>query len=337
MDSRGHQGRDNELSGIRPERLDEIFRRQTENQNLFVDLEHLSESERQSLTEKILLHLYSEGNSLLDNLNWKLNVLKRTPPTISNVHIEIVDMSKYIIALAIMWGMTPDTFFEQFMLKSDVVEERYENEKAQLQGERILAVDIDGVLADWFGGLLLYAEQHYERPFHPECLDNHHISAVKTYGLSKTDEEELKAGFIESGGYRSLASLGGEATLRRAKDNGYKVLLLTSRPEKRHRRAYGDTIEWLHSGGVAYDLIFFGANKTDVVAEEIYPGSITFMIEDRLDNAVAIAKHYPETTVLLINRPYNTIGSGDERYPNIKRVDTWEEIEDIIMEESNAT
>lgn len=318
-----------------PERLAEIFRRQTENQNLFVDLEHLSETERQSLTEKILLHLYSEGNSLLDNLNWKLNILKRKPPTISNVQIEIVDMAKYIIALAIMWGMTPDSFFEQFLLKSNVVEERYENEKAQLKGERILAVDIDGVLADWFGGLLLYAEHHYERAFHPECLDNHHISAVKTYGISKTDEEELKAGFIESGGYLTLESLGGESTLRRAKDNGYKVLILTSRPEKRHRRAYGDTIGWLHHRNVAYDLVFFGANKTDVVAEEIYPGSITFMVEDRLDNAVAIAKHYPETTVLLVNRPYNTNNSGDERYPNIKRVDSWEEIESIIMEESN--
>ncbi len=312
------------------DRLDSIFSRQTDNQNLFVDLDHLSEAERQSLTEKILLHLYSEGNSLLDNLNWKLNILKRKPPTISNVQIEIVDMAKYIIALAIIWGMSPEDFFEQFMLKSDVVEERYENEKAQLKGERILAVDIDGVLADWFGGLLLYAEHHYEREFHPACLDNHHISAVKAYGLSKTEEEELKAGFIESGGYKTLNSLGGEATLCRAKASGYKVLLITSRPEKRHRRAYGDTIEWLHSHKMAYDLIFFGANKTDVVAEEIYPGSITYMVEDRLDNAVAIAKHYPETTVILINRPYNTNSSGDERYSNIIRVDTWDEIDQII-------
>jgi uncharacterized HAD superfamily protein len=315
------------------DRLDEIFTRQSENQELFSDFDTLSETEKQLLTERLLHHLYSEGYSLLENLNWKLNVLKRKPPILSNVHIEIIDMAKYIIALAILWGLTPEEFFEQFMLKSDVVEERFENEKTRLKGELILAVDIDGVIADWFGGLLLYAEQHFEREFHREMLDNHHISAVKAFDLTKADEEELKSGFIESGGYRSLLSLGGQESLCKAKSHGYKILLLTSRPERRHRRIHGDTIDWLHSSGYQYDLIFFGFNKTDVIAEEIEPGKITYLVEDRIDNAIAVAKHYPETTVLLINRPYNTNVTGDERYTNIKRVDNWEDIDHIILEE----
>ncbi len=318
------------------DKLDGIFNKQIETQNLFMDIENLSEKEKQELTESLLHHLYSEGYSLLDNLNWKLNKLKRKPPILSNVHIEIIDMAKYIFALAIIWGMSPEEFFNQFMLKSDVVEERYENERAQLKGERILAVDIDGVLADWFGGLLLYAEHHYERGFHQKYLDNHHISAVKTYRLTKADEEELKTGFIESGGYRTLTSLGGQPTLLAAQRAGYKVILLTSRPERRHRRVHGDTIDWLHTIGCPYDLIFFGSNKTDVISEDIEPGRITYLIEDRLDNAIAVAKHYPETTVILINRPYNTNVSGDERYDNIIRVNTWREI-DLILEESNGS
>ena len=318
----------------RQDRLDHIFDIQLKTQDLFSDFASLSETDKQVLTERILHHLSSEGYSLLDNLNWKINVLKRKPPILSNVQIEIIDMAKYVFALAILWGMTPETFFEQFALKSSVVEERYENEKAQLQGEKILAVDIDGVLADWFGGLLEYAEQHFERRFHKSLLDNHHISAVKSFRLSKADEEELKTGFIESGGYRTLRSLGGQPTLSAARHKGYKVILLTSRPERRHRRIHGDTIDWLHTCECPYDLIFFGANKTDVIAEEISPGRISYLIEDRLDNAIAVAKHYPETTVILINRPYNVNISGDERYENILRVNNWNDINQILEEQN---
>jgi uncharacterized HAD superfamily protein len=313
-----------------PDRLEQLFSRQLDNQKLFTDLERLSETERQSLTEKLLLHLYSEGNSLLDNINWKLNIIKRKSPDISNVHIEIIDMAKYVFALSIIWGMNANEFYNQFLVKSSVVEERYDKEKVELRDEKILAVDVDGILADWFGGLLLYAEQYYERKFCGTNLTNHHISAVKSFEISKVEEEELKAAFIESGGYKRLSSMGGQKQLANAKTQGYKNLLLTSRPEKRHKRAYGDTIEWLHSKGYQYDFIFFGANKPEVIAEDIYPGTITFLIEDRLDNAIAIAKSYPETKIILFNRPYNITKFDDTDYPNIIRVDTWEEVEEII-------
>lgn len=315
------------------DKLDKIFSRQLANQKMFFpDWESLSEQDKQELTQKFLTHIMSEGADVLDNIGWKLSFIKRRSPQISNVQIEIIDVAKYVISLALLWEMTAEDFFEQFNDKSTVVEARYEREKAELEGIPIFATDIDGVLADWFGGLLSYSSSYFDKTFDPDLLDNHHISAVKEYCISKPEEEELKSHFIEQGGYRTLSVIDKSApfALRKIKEFGYKILVLSCRPEKQHRRAFGDTLDWFLRNKLCYDHMFWGSNKAELIAGEIYPAKISYIVEDRLDNAIAIAKHYPETTVFLINRPYNKALIDNSIYPNITRVNCWKQILTIM-------
>jgi hypothetical protein len=46
---------------------------------------------------------------------------------------------------------------------------------------------------------------------------------------------------------------------------------------------------------------------------------------------VNIAKHYPDTTVLLLNYKYN-IDGDISKYPNIIRVQNWKDIGRIILD-----
>jgi uncharacterized HAD superfamily protein len=314
------------------DRLAELFQRQRLTQDKILKISKPDDSEKGKLTQSFILHIFSEVNSLLETQNWKTNVLKTESPVKSNILNELVDISKLVVSLCNLWEITPDEFYEAYLQKSDIVDKKFDKEAAELQGKKIIATDIDGVLADWYGGLLLYAEQHFERRFDISDLTNHHISAVKKFGISKTEEEELKSGFIESGGYKTLYPIPGcSDILQKARSQGWTIIEVTSRPEKQHKRVYGDTLSWLDKSNVPYDFIFWGSNKADIVSNEIYPAKITYFIEDRLDNAVNIAKHYPDTTVLLLNYKYN-IDGDISKYPNIIRVQNWKDIGRIILD-----
>lgn len=113
-------------------KISDIWSEQAEFQHHFVDLENMTPEERVRFTKENMLALHRELGELLNELPWKPHRAKNQEYNIDNIQEEMIDCFKYMINLALTWGLTPEKFEELFMKKSQIVKQRYEQEKDRI-------------------------------------------------------------------------------------------------------------------------------------------------------------------------------------------------------------
>ena len=183
----------------------------------------------------------------------------------------------------------------------------------------VLGVDLDGVVADFIGGL---------KPIAAEWL------GVESSSL--TDEisyEFPEWGLNEFGGYDALHRFavkerdlfknlppidGAPAALRRLSTNGIRIRIITHRLFIKwfHVEAIQQTVKWLEHHGIPYWDLCFMRDKSAVGAD--------LYLEDNPDNITALR-----------NEGYNTIvviNSMNRHLPG-PRAENWAEIEKLVLEE----
>ena len=183
----------------------------------------------------------------------------------------------------------------------------------------VLGVDLDGVVADFIGGL---------KPIAAEWL------GVESSTL--TDEisyEFPEWGLNEFGGYDALHRFavkerdlfknlppidGAPAALRRLSTNGIRIRIITHRLFIKwfHVEAIQQTVKWLEHHGIPYWDLCFMRDKSAVGAD--------LYLEDNPDNITALR-----------NEGYNTIvviNSMNRHLPG-PRAENWAEIEKLVLEE----
>ena len=183
----------------------------------------------------------------------------------------------------------------------------------------VLGVDLDGVVADFIGGL---------KPIAAEWL------GVESSSL--TDEisyEFPEWGLNEFGGYDALHRFavkerdlfknlppidGAPAALRRLSTKGIRIRIITHRLFIKwfHVEAIQQTVNWLEHHGIPYWDLCFMRDKSAVGAD--------LYLEDNPDNITALR-----------NEGYNTIvviNSMNRHLPG-PRAENWAEIEKLVLEE----
>jgi hypothetical protein len=96
------------------------------------DPDALSVRERTELTKIYVLCLIKEATEVLDDTDWKPH--RRHPDRrglSSYIEVEIIDVFKYCLVLAQIWGMTPECFVAQFHSKSSVVESLFKQKSEE--------------------------------------------------------------------------------------------------------------------------------------------------------------------------------------------------------------
>ena len=304
----------------------QIFKRQLENNLNWVDYDGVSDVERERLTKEYVLLAVDEMMELLKEVNYKHHIMHRKPLIKSNILEEIIDTFKYLLSIVLLYGFTPEEFMQAFFDKSDIVDKRWEEERV-VWGDKLLAVDIDGVLANYMAGYFTYLnDSGLIGKQQIKCHFSYNIAEV--YGIPKDIEEEAKRNFQESGGFKWLfAYPNASKVLIYAKELGYKIALVSARPYLEIRRIHSDTLYWLRENNIPYDAIFWGKDKADIVFSNLYPIKPKWFIEDRDKHAIELANE--GIKVLLMDRPYNQ-GVNHE---NIIRVNGWGEIASIIKKE----
>jgi 5'(3')-deoxyribonucleotidase len=180
--------------------------------------------------------------------------------------------------------------------------------------EFILGVDLDGVVADFYGGL---------RPIAAEwmgvALDD--LPVAVTYGLPEWKVDTAP------GGYESLHKFavtqrnlfsglepmpGAPMALRRLSSSKIRIRVITHRLFIKyfHQEAVHQTIEWLDHHDIPYWDLCFMKDKTAVGAD--------LYIEDSPENVASLRADGHPTLVFA-----NSANEGVEG----PRVDTWEEVE----------
>lgn len=302
--------------------LKKMWERQKAFQENFYKIESLSIDKKQKWTKEYVLHLISECDELLRETKWKIH--RQENKKVSRAHIkeELTDIFKYWLSLAQIWDVSPEEFINDFNNKSEVVEQRYHQEKVVklLNDENVVAVDIDGVIADYPEGFLQFVEKKTGKTLDRSKLTQYRIYDIFAEDIGEEEMFRLKEEFRATGEKRSLPVVEGAVEgLKKLKELGYTIVLLSARPYKKHPRIFSDTIFWLKANGFVYDAVLWDKNKEERIINE-FP-KMKFLVEDYHGNANKVAeKGYK---VYMFNRLYNI---NEKTHRNVVRVENWKNI-----------
>lgn len=291
-----------------------MWERQAETQRFFnLNPEAMDSIAKARTAKDLALGLYEESGELSrDATRFKAHLLKHRPVERTNVADEAADVLKYTIAIAQLYGVTAEEMFQAFMRKSDVVEDRARGQRTELEvSTKLIVSDLDNCFADMRVWQAKLTEAQGGAPMND-----------RTVQLL----ESLKADMYRGGGFRNMPAIPGAVEASKAiKEMGFKLVLVTARPQWQYKRLYADTLHWLQKCGVVYDNILFEKDKAEAIYEHIFPARPRFFIEDRDKHALEVSGI--GVPVLLLDYPHNR---HIEETSLIKRVAGWTDIVDVI-------
>ncbi|MDP2666290.1 MAG: hypothetical protein Q8P05_02205 [Candidatus Diapherotrites archaeon] len=183
-----------------------------------------------------------------------------------------------------------------------------------------IGVDIDGVLAEFYGPLLEYYNAHHRTAYRE--ADVNHFELSRLWGCSTEEAVAEFNAFFQTEHFRRLPPVKGAITALSTLARDNDLYIITARPS--HVKTV--TEDWLahHFGDIMSDCVFTNhfdparrLSKMHICREK----GIHWMIEDSLDFAIECAEN--RIDVLLLNRPWNQTKT---LHPRIHRVHGWEEI-----------
>lgn len=145
----------------------------------------------------------------------------------------------------------------------------------------IVALDIDGTLADYHGWFLPFAELFCGKPM-PDAKDiNPGLPLHKHMGISKATYRECKLAFRQGGMKRSMPCYEGASELTRAiRKAGAEVWITTTRPYLRYDRIDKDTRIWMRRNGIQYDAVLYGEHKYRDLVRNVGASRVVAVLDD---------------------------------------------------------
>lgn len=182
----------------------------------------------------------------------------------------------------------------------------------------ILGLDLDGVVADFYGTIRPLAAIWLGRP-----IDD--LTTEPTYGLKEWGFRDTSAykdfhrwAVRERELFRALPPMDGAApALRRLSDAKVRIRIITHRLfiPYFHQEAVAQTVEWLDKHGIPYWDLCFMADKSAVKAD-VY-------VEDGPDNIRSLGEAQQDYIIFENSTNYDLEGD---------RATTWAEVEEKVLE-----
>lgn len=171
-------------------------------------------------------------------------------------------------------------------------------------GKPIVAVDIDGTLADYHRYFLSFAEGYLGRTMPDPEEMNPGLPLHEFMGLDKEEYRKVKLAYRQGGLKRTMPAFPGAARLtHQIEMAGAEVWICTTRPYLRLDNIDPDTREWLERNGIKYTCLTFGEDKYEALVDYVGKERIVAVIEDlpeQVDRAKALG-----LKVYTPDRPYN--------------------------------
>lgn len=262
--------------------MKKYFEIQKEFQKKLYNLDNLSYEEKVKLTKEFVLSAHKELSEVLGCLNWKSHRKEEIPFSKSNLGEESIDVFKYIINVCLLWRISSSEFDKFFDDKTAVVTQRYKQEfmKAK-KGEKICAIDLDGVLNEW--------EKFFVKTFNKEKGTNYVNDVDIRKNTNALEYEDFKRRWRESGIKTKIpVKKGAIEFIKYLKKKGYRIVIISSRPYRTHSKIFSDTIVWLKKNSIVFDDLYFDEQKNLRILKH-FP-NLKFMVEDEIKCAEQVAK-----------------------------------------------
>jgi len=302
--------------------IEKMWEAQEEQQKLWVeDYDSLSDKEQLELLQEYILSIMTNSSRVLDEVNWKSNILSRKQINTDNITEHCVDILKYVINTLLIFGVSPVDFTKKFDEKTDAVQKKWDWERKRdrlSDTDSIITIDIDGVIANFSESFTSFIENKTGKPLVTDRKYFHYYMNVE--GLTATEEERLMDEFIRDGGFcRPKIYPGAKDSIDVLKSVGFHIVFLTARPYNKYRRIFRDTTWWMEKHKVNYDAILWDKDKADAI-KALHPAFVLFHVEDRDKHAVEVANSGVD--VLLFDKPYNQTVIHDK----VQRITRWSEV-----------
>lgn len=154
-------------------------------------------------------------------------------------------------------------------------------QSATALGKPVVALDIDGTLADYHGWFTQFAEMWTGKAM-PDPHDN--TGGLKFHqwlGISKSTYRACKLAYRRGGLKRGMPCYAGASELtRHIRKRGAEVWICTTRPYLQLENIDGDTRHWLRRNRIQYDGLLFGHNKYRDLVKFVGRERVLFVVDD---------------------------------------------------------
>lgn len=175
----------------------------------------------------------------------------------------------------------------------------------------IVAVDIDGTLADYHGHFLGFADDYFgwrrhardyigDKPFKEWWMETH--------AATERMWHDVKLAYRQGGMKRTMPAIEGATHLcKMIRHNGAELWVTTTRPYLSLDNIVPDTVEWLRRNGIRYDGMLFDEDKYEQLANRIDSERVVAVLDDlpEMYDAAAQVLHYGWDVPILVKGEYN--------------------------------
>ena len=277
----------------------------------------------EDIAKDFVLCANGELAELLNCFPWKRHTKYKNFDTIRPAILEeIIDIFKYLLSFIIKMHFTPEEIIEEFMRKTEVVEQKFKQERLLSMQRKIAVIDIDGIIADYPKSFVNFIHEKTGYCYDVSQLNDLNIyeQIGKVIGMKKI--LQLKHEYRINGYKRDIPLVPGIKRFMREIHKQYSILLMTARPFKEYKRMYADTLYFLRKNNIPFDIIVWDEKKGEKIIKE-FP-NVSFVLDDSLQTVNAISRMCfdRKIKIFLLNRGYNQ-GKIDK---GIERVNSFSEI-----------
>ena len=249
-----------------------------------------SDEQRDQITQNLALCTHAELSSLVNAVNYKHHHGDLGKINKSTILYESVDVVRYMLAILNVWDVDSKEFKNAFHKKDIYLHARKRIDDNPWQGQPVVIVDIDDVLAEFRNCFAKWLVE--KKNIHPNIESNEYyfINALKK---SNENPEQIFFDFMDDDGFLLLDRVQGSVDfLNHLKSLGYWLHMLTARPET-NLMCFYSTYQWLTINKMPFDDLSFSNEKFRWCAQSKYydSGAIQFAIDDSPKHAMEYARH----------------------------------------------
>lgn len=181
-----------------------------------------------------------------------------------------------------------------------------------------IGIDLDDTISNSNEIFLKYAIIYNKEKNLNFRIDENQWDLSKAFGWNDNNYKEFREKYLKMLLNEAKTKKNAEKVIRKLKNEGHEIIIITARHEEELGNPYDFTKEWLETNNICFDKLIVNSQKKEVDCLE---NNVKVFIDDSFNNCINVYKklHIP---VFLFDSTYNKHNS----YSDIERIYSWDEV-----------
>lgn len=181
-----------------------------------------------------------------------------------------------------------------------------------------IGIDLDDTISSSNEMFIKYAKLYNKEKKINFKIDETQWDLDKSFGWNDNNYKEFCKQYLRTLLNDAETKYNAAEKINKLKNEGYKIIIITSRNEKELNDMYSFTEKWLKNHNINYDKLIINSLQKE---EECLKNKVNIFIDDNMKNCINVYKKL-QIPIFLFDGLYNT----NDKYSNIERVYSWDEI-----------